>query len=61
MRAVKSILNMAGRLKRSSPPEQGEDYLLIRAMCDSDVPKFLKEDLILFKAIVQDLFPTVEI
>ena len=52
MRAVKSILNMAGRLKRLSPADLGEDYLLIRAMCDSNVPKFLKEDLILFKAIV---------
>jgi dynein heavy chain len=38
-----------------------EDAVLIRAMRDSNVPKFLKDDLPLFGAIVQDLFPTVEI
>jgi len=38
-----------------------EDAVLIRAMRDSNVPKFLKEDLPLFAAIIQDLFPTVEI
>ena len=30
-------------------------------MRDSNVPKFLKEDLILFTALIQDLFPSVEI
>lgn len=35
--------------------------MLIRAMRDANVPKFLKDDLPLFAAIIQDLFPTVEI
>ena len=60
MRAVKSVLVMAGTLKRSNP-DMSEDAVLIRAMRDSNIPKFLKDDLPLFSAIVQDLFPTVEI
>ena len=60
MRAVKSVLVMAGELKRSNPGQQ-EDAVLIRAMQDANVPKFLKDDLPLFHQIVQDLFPTVEI
>ena len=60
MRAVKSVLVMAGALKRANP-DMHEDAVLIRAMRDSNVPKFLRDDLPLFGAIVQDLFPTVEI
>jgi dynein heavy chain, axonemal len=60
MRAVKSVLVMAGSLKRANP-NLNEDAVLIRAMRDSNVPKFLKDDLPLFSAIVQDLFPSVEI
>ena len=60
MRAVKSILVMAGSLKRAEP-DLPEDMLLIRAMRDSNIPKFLVEDAILFMALVKDLFPTVEI
>ena len=49
---------MAGSLKRANP-RLTEDALLIRAMRDSNVPKFLAEDLPLFSALVQDLFPGV--
>lgn len=59
MRAVKSVLVMAGRVKRLNP-EMKEDIVLIRAMRDSNIPKFLKDDLPLFEAIVQDLFPGVQ-
>jgi len=38
-----------------------EDAVLIRAMKDANVPKFLKQDLPLFFAIIQDLFPGIEI
>ncbi len=58
MRAVKSLLVMAGSLKRSEAAAKlSEDILLIRAMRDANVPKFLKDDLPLFYALVQDLFP----
>ena len=60
MRAVKSVLVMAGALKRAEP-NISEDIVLIRAMRDSNVPKFLKDDLPLFSALVQDLFPGAEI
>ena len=56
MRAVKAILTMAGKLKREFPDEE-EDLLIIRAMCDVNIPKFLTNDITLFNAIVQDLFP----
>jgi len=36
-----------------------EDAVLIRAMKDSNIPKFLKEDLPLFNALIQDLFPGI--
>jgi dynein heavy chain len=51
---------MAGSLKRANPTLI-EDGVLIRAMRDANVPKFLKDDLPLFGAIIQDLFPGVEI
>lgn len=60
MRAVKSVLVMAGMLKRTEG-HLDEDVLLIRAMRDSNVPKFLDDDLVLFFAIIGDLFPGVEV
>lgn len=56
MRAVKSVLVMAGALKRSEP-NVNEDIVLIRAMRASNIPKFLSDDIPLFNAIVSDLFP----
>ncbi|CAK8691447.1 unnamed protein product [Clavelina lepadiformis] len=60
MRAVKSVLVMAGSLKRENP-DIHEDIVLIRALRDSNLPKFLVQDAQLFRAILSDLFPGVEI
>jgi dynein heavy chain, axonemal len=51
MRAVKSLLVMAGSLKRAET-SLSEDVVLIRAMRDSNIPKFLKDDLPLFSALI---------
>jgi dynein heavy chain len=58
MRAIKSVLVMAGSIKRVFP-ELNEELILIRAMRDSNIPKFISDDLPLFDALVQDLFPGV--
>ena len=60
MRALKSVLVMAGSLKRANA-DLNEDIVLIRAMRDSNLPKFLSEDAVLFEAIVADLFPGCEV
>ncbi|OHT01787.1 Dynein heavy chain family protein [Tritrichomonas foetus] len=59
MRALKSVLVMAGASKRRSP-DLSEDIILIRAMRDSNISKLLIDDAKLFDAIIGDLFPGVE-
>jgi dynein heavy chain len=59
MRSVKSILNAARRLKRTEQ-NVSESQLLLRALQDVNVPKFVKEDVPLFNNIIQDLFPGAE-
>jgi dynein heavy chain len=51
---------MAGQLKRAEG-SVSEDALLIRAMRDANIPKFLADDIPLFNALVQDLFPGLHI
>jgi hypothetical protein len=60
MRALKSVLVMAGGLKRANP-ELPEDVVLIRAMRDSNLPKFLTHDMELFCNIIADLFPGLNV
>lgn len=61
MRAVKSLLVTAGALRRGNSENLTEEVLLIRSMLESNVPKFLNDDLPLFQALITDLFPEVQV
>lgn len=50
LKIVLQVLVMAGQLKRENPDIQ-EDLVLIRALRDSNLPKFLADDATLFKVI----------
>ena len=61
LRALKSVLVLAGSLKRDAG-DLGEDSVLYRALRDMNTPKFVYDDVPLFKGLLTDLFPglTVE-
>jgi dynein heavy chain len=56
---LKSVLVMAGQLKRSYS-DLPEDIVLMRALRDMNMPKFVYEDVPLFKGLIKDLFPGIE-
>jgi dynein heavy chain len=59
LRALKSVLVMAGDLKRESA-DLPEEMVLMRALRDMNMPKFVKQDVPLFGGLLDDLFPGLD-
>ena len=51
---------MAGSLKRESS-DIPEDMVLMRALRDMNLPKFVFEDVPLFRGLIGDLFPALNV
>ena len=60
LRALASVLACAGALKREQP-DGAEDMILLRALRDMNIPKFIKADSVLFLLLLGDLFPGLEL
>ena len=59
LRALKSVLVMAGSLKRGDA-DMDEGLVLMRALRDMNLPKFVFEDVPLFLGLIADLFPGLD-
>ena len=59
LRALKSVLVMAGSLKRQYS-DLLEDIVLMRALRDMNIPKFVFDDVPLFIGLINDLFPGIQ-
>uniref|UniRef100_A0A087YME5 Dynein axonemal heavy chain 17 n=1 Tax=Poecilia formosa TaxID=48698 RepID=A0A087YME5_POEFO len=60
LRAIKSVLVVAGSLKRGDPA-RAEDQVLMRALRDFNIPKIVTEDMPVFLGLIGDLFPSLEV
>ena len=60
LRAIKSVLVVAGSLKRSDPSVP-EEHVLMRALRDFNIPKLVTDDLQVFYGLIGDLFPKIEV
>lgn len=61
LRAVKSVLRQAGKLKRDPDNEKmSEDPLLMRALRDFNIPKIVTDDKPIFIRLISDLFPNAK-
>ncbi len=60
LRNLKAVLNMAGQLKRADA-NMAEEAILMRALRDMNLPKFIKDDERLFRLLLGDLFPNLEL
>lgn len=68
LRTIKAVLSMAGQVKKNfiensesaSLSEEQESQILMQALFDTNLPKFLRDDVILFRNIMNDLFPQMK-
>jgi len=58
LRAIKSVLVVAGGFKRGEP-DQPEGGLLMRALRDFNLPKIVEDDMVVFMGLLKDLWPDV--
>ena len=59
LRAFKSVLVMAGSLKREYN-DLSEETVLLRSLRDSNLPKLVYDDVPLFTGLIADLFPGLD-
>lgn len=59
LRAIKSVLVVAGSLLRAEEG-QVESDVLFRALRDFNIPKILAQDMVIFMGLLNDLFPGVD-
>ncbi|CAF2140297.1 unnamed protein product [Rotaria magnacalcarata] len=60
LRAIKSVLVVAGALRRSDPGRP-EDQVLMRALRDFNIPKIVTDDMPVFMGLIGDLFPALDV
>lgn len=60
LRAIKSVLVVAGSLKRSDR-SRPEDQVLMRALRDFNIPKIVTDDVPVFMGLIGDLFPALDV
>ncbi|BHF75205.1 Dynein heavy chain 9, axonemal [Sparganum proliferum] len=60
LRAIKSVLVVAGALRRGDP-KRPENQVLMRALRDFNIPKMVAEDMPVFMGLIGDLFPGLDV
>jgi len=59
LRAMSGVLRIAGGMKREDP-DKSEQQILMRAMRDTNLPKFVQADFGIFLGVINDLYPKVD-
>lgn len=60
LRAIKSVLVVAGALRRGDRTRP-EDQVLMRALRDFNIPKIVTDDVSVFMGLIGDLFPALDV